>query len=89
MEKDYYSDLINQQAKKEESEQKAKQEKTGHEEQEKRFQIYLHGLVEESLRTISDEQKESLKNAFLTKMEGNSFFKTALSSYGFDHPVIQ
>jgi hypothetical protein len=35
------------------------------------------------------QRLEELKKDFLTNMEDNTFFKTALSSYGFEHGIIQ
>lgn len=89
LEKDYYSDLIKEEESKKEKRVASKNQENSQAEQEKYFQVYLHGLVEESLSNLSENEVEELKKAFLTKIAGNNFFKTALESYGFEHAMIQ
>ena len=89
LEKDYYSDLIKEEESKKEKRVASEKKEDTQIEEEKGFQVYLHGLVEESLLDLAESDFKELKKAFLTKMEWNNFFKTALESYGFDHTMIQ
>lgn len=69
LEKDYYSDLIKEEESKKEKRVASEKKEDTQIEEEKGFQVYLHGLVEESLLDLAESDFKELKKAFLTKME--------------------
>lgn len=89
LEKGYYGDLISEQEEKAKKTKKATDEKETESGLQNAFQEYLNGEVEKAISGLPSEQVEELKNAFLSSLENNTFFKTALNAYGFDHQIIQ